>query len=88
MRGVAERYILDGASLRSEDARRLDGLAGELARRFSKRHKIYILEDAAYRELRFDGLDVPSIKSLDRDNAHVILTMTFSKPMAPGLQTG
>jgi 2-aminoadipate transaminase len=60
----------------------------ELARRFSKRHQIYILEDAAYRELRFDGLDVPSIKSLDRNNAHVVLTMTFSKPMAPGLKTG
>ena len=31
VRGVAERYTLDAASLRSEDARRLDGLAEELA---------------------------------------------------------
>src|SRR5207244_744818 len=31
---------------------------------------------------------VPSIKSLDRANEHVILTMTFSKPTAPGLKTG
>jgi DNA gyrase subunit B len=36
VRGVAERYTLDGASLRSEDARRLDGLAPELARRFAE----------------------------------------------------
>ena len=34
VRGIAERYTLDPASLRSEDARRLDGLGGELARRF------------------------------------------------------
>jgi 2-aminoadipate transaminase len=60
----------------------------KLVRRFSKKQRIFILEDAAYRELRFDGLDVPSIKSLDHDNAHVILAMTFSKPMAPGLKTG
>jgi DNA gyrase subunit B len=35
VRGVAERYTIDGASLRSEDARRLDGLAPELTRRFA-----------------------------------------------------
>ncbi len=60
----------------------------ELARRFSKQQRILILEDAAYRELRYDGDDLPSIKSLDTGNEHVILTMTFSKPMAPGLKTG
>lgn len=60
----------------------------ELARRFSKTQRLLILEDAAYRELRFAGDDVPSIKSLDRDNEHVILAMTFSKPLAPGLKTG
>ncbi len=60
----------------------------ELARTFSKRQRLFILEDAAYRELRYEGADVPSIKSLDRDNRHVILAMTFSKPMAPGLKTG
>lgn len=60
----------------------------ELARRFSRKHRLLILEDAAYRELKFAGDDVPSIKSLDKDNRHVILTMTFSKPWAPGLKTG
>jgi 2-aminoadipate transaminase len=60
----------------------------ELVRRFSKKQRIFVLEDAAYRELRFEGRDVPSLKSLDEDNAHVILGMTFSKPMAPGLKTG
>jgi 2-aminoadipate transaminase len=60
----------------------------ELAQRFSKANRILILEDAAYRELRYEGDDVPSIKSLDADHRHVILTMTFSKPLAPGLKTG
>jgi 2-aminoadipate transaminase len=60
----------------------------ELAERYSKHQRIFILEDAAYRELRYDGADVPSIKSLDRDNRHVLLAMTFSKPCAPGLKTG
>ena len=60
----------------------------ELARRYSRRHRVLILEDAAYRELRYDGPDLPSIKSFDEDNSHVILAMTFSKPCAPGLKTG
>jgi 2-aminoadipate transaminase len=60
----------------------------ELARRYSRRHRILILEDAAYRELRFEGLDLPSIKSFDLRNEHVITTSTFSKPCAPGLKTG
>lgn len=60
----------------------------ELARRFSKARRILILEDAAYRELRFAGVDIPSIKSFDRTNEYVVLALTFSKPLAPGLKTG
>lgn len=60
----------------------------ELARRYSRTHRLFILEDAAYRALRYDGPDLPSIKSFDTDNRHVILAMTFSKPCAPGLKTG
>jgi 2-aminoadipate transaminase len=62
----------------------------EIARRFSQRcrNRILILEDAAYRELRYDGPALASIKSLDRENRHTILTQTFSKPFAPGLKTG
>jgi 2-aminoadipate transaminase len=60
----------------------------ELARRYSRRHRLFILEDAAYRELRYEGTNLPSIKSFDRDNTHVILALTFSKPCAPGLKTG
>ena len=60
----------------------------ELARRFSKDHRIIILEDAAYRELRFTGGDIPSLKRHDVENEYVVYTSTFSKPCAPGLKTG
>jgi 2-aminoadipate transaminase len=60
----------------------------DLVRRFSKKQRILILEDAAYRELRFTGADIPTIKSFDATNEYVILAMTFSKPMSPGLKTG
>lgn len=60
----------------------------EIVRRFSKQHRIVILEDAAYRELRYDGEPLRSIKSYDPDNAHTIIACTFSKPFAPGIKTG
>ena len=60
----------------------------ELAKRFSKTHRILVLEDAAYRELRYDGGDVVSVKRYDPTNEYVIYTSTFSKPCAPGLKTG
>jgi len=60
----------------------------ELARRYSRKHRLIILEDAAYRELRYEGPDLPSIKSFDSANEHVILGMTLSKPLAPGLKSG
>jgi 2-aminoadipate transaminase len=60
----------------------------ELARRYSRGRRLFILEDAAYREVRYDGPDLPSVKSLDAGNQHVILAMTFSKACAPGLKTG
>ncbi|MGA3066051.1 MAG: PLP-dependent aminotransferase family protein [Tepidisphaeraceae bacterium] len=60
----------------------------EIAKRFSIKRRILILEDAAYRELRYDGEALPSIKSFDPRNEFTILTQTFSKPFAPGLKTG
>lgn len=60
----------------------------EIARRFSKRQRILILEDAAYRELLYAGPNLPSIKSMDAENRYTILAQTFSKPFAPGIKTG
>lgn len=60
----------------------------QLAKRFSKHHRIIILEDAAYRELRYSGDDLPSVKRFDERNEHVVYASTFSKPLSPGLKTG
>ncbi len=60
----------------------------EAVQRYSKKHRILLLEDAAYRELTYDGVAPPTIKSLDKDNSTVALAMTFSKPFSPGLKTG
>ncbi len=79
-------YFQNPSGLTLSEARRQRLV--ELARRFSRRQRVFILEDAAYRELRYQGADIRSIKSFDPDNSHVILTMTFSKPLAPGVKTG
>jgi 2-aminoadipate transaminase len=52
-------------------------------------HPIYLLEDAAYRELRFDqGADVPTALTLPGAAQQVIYTGTYSKPYAPGARVG
>jgi 2-aminoadipate transaminase len=62
----------------------------EIVRRYSAEagHRILILEDAAYRELRYDGPAHRSIKSYDADNLFTIISHTFSKPFAPGIKLG
>lgn len=47
-------------------------------------HPIYLVEDAAYRELRFEGQDVPSAADPER----VIYAGTYSKPFATGIRVG
>jgi 2-aminoadipate transaminase len=52
-------------------------------------HPLYLLEDAAYRELRFDhGADVPTALTLSGAAERVIYTGTYSKPYAPGARVG
>lgn len=60
----------------------------EIARRWSRQHRILILEDAAYRELRYDGEPLPSVWSCDPSHEHVVYTQTFSKSFAPGIRVG
>jgi 2-aminoadipate transaminase len=60
--------------------------AVDLARTYSKTHRILILEDAAYRELRYDGEDGASIWNSDTTREHVILAQTFSKSFSPGIR--
>jgi 2-aminoadipate transaminase len=60
----------------------------ELVKRWSKRRRILVLEDAAYRGLSFGTNEPPSLWSLDREQETVILARTFSKTLSPGLKLG
>jgi 2-aminoadipate transaminase len=60
----------------------------EVARRWSKQQRILVLEDAAYREIRFDGPDLPSLWSFDQAHDTVLLAQTFSKSFSPGFRVG
>jgi 2-aminoadipate transaminase len=55
--------------------------------RFAQRHRILILEDNPYGELRFRGEHLPSLAALD-DEGVVLHLGTFSKTLAPGLRIG
>jgi 2-aminoadipate transaminase len=73
-----------GISLSEERRRELV----EIAERWSKDQRIFVLEDAAYRELRYDGPDRRSVWSFDESKETVILAQTFSKSFSPGLRVG
>ncbi|HTX21036.1 MAG TPA: PLP-dependent aminotransferase family protein [Candidatus Aquilonibacter sp.] len=62
----------------------------KLLKKFSRAagHPIYLLEDAAYRELRFAGDDTPSALVVPGAGANVIYTGTYSKPYGPGVRVG
>jgi 2-aminoadipate transaminase len=51
-------------------------------------HPIYLVEDAAYRELRFLGEDVPSALAVPGGSRRVIYAGTYSKPFATGVRVG
>ena len=51
-------------------------------------HPLYLLEDAAYRELRFGGEDVKSALVLKGSSERVIYAGTYSKPFATGTRVG
>ncbi len=53
----------------------------------AKKYDFIILEDNPYGDLRFDGEEIPSIKSLDTEG-RVIYSGTFSKILSPGFRTG
>lgn len=55
----------------------------ELAREY----QVLIFEDTPYRELRYDGVEPPSLYSLD-NSGNIISLHTFSKIFVPGLRVG
>src|SRR5207253_10980779 len=55
---------------------------------WSRAQRVFVIEDAAYREMRYDGPALPSVWSFDVDRNTVILAQTFSKSFSPGLRGG
>ncbi len=53
----------------------------------ANKHDVIVLEDTAYRDLRFNGDAPPTIKSLDTQG-RVLMLGSFSKILAPGLRLG
>lgn len=51
-------------------------------------HPIYLLEDAAYRELTFQGGDVQSALGTGKQADRVLYAGTYSKPFATGARVG
>lgn len=67
-----------GESLTLEERKMLVSLA--------QKHDFLIVEDSPYRELRYEGDDIPTMYSLDPDR--VIHLGSFSKIFAPGFRLG
>jgi 2-aminoadipate transaminase len=81
-------YFQNPSGVTTSFAKKVEAL--KLLRRYEKfaGHPIFLLEDAAYRELRFAGSDIPSALAADRARDRVIYAGTFSKPYATGIRVG
>ncbi len=55
--------------------------------KLAQKYDVMILEDNPYGDIRFDGEDIVSIKSMDTDG-RVIYSGTFSKVLSPGIRVG
>ena len=81
-------YFQNPTGVTTSYAKKAAALA--LLRKYEKAagHPIYLLEDAAYRELRFKGDDVKSALTARGGSDHVIYAGTYSKPFASGMRVG
>lgn len=53
----------------------------------ANRHDLVVIEDTPYRQIRFSGATVPTLKSLDTEG-RVIHLGSFSKVLVPGMRLG
>jgi 2-aminoadipate transaminase len=60
----------------------------EMAKHWSQCHRIHVISDEAYRELRYGGDDIPSPRVCDDSGDTVIVAGTFSKSFSPGIRVG
>jgi len=59
-----------------------------IAKRFSTATPIFVIDDVAYRDLRFSGDALPSLRAFDDDGSTVVVADTFSKSFSPGVRVG
>jgi len=59
-----------------------------IIQRWSEKQRIHLLVDEAYRQLRLDGDDVPSLWTRPGAAETVIMAGTFSKSFSPGIRVG
>jgi 2-aminoadipate transaminase len=60
----------------------------EIAKRWSRKSRMHVISDEAYRELRYWGADIPSLRVCDEEADTVIVAGTFSKSFSPGIRVG
>jgi 2-aminoadipate transaminase len=53
----------------------------------ARQHDFVVFEDDPYREIRFEGEDLPTMLSLDSED-RVVYASSFSKTIAPGVRVG
>jgi 2-aminoadipate transaminase len=66
-------------------------LAGDRRKRMvelAEEHDVIIIEDSPYYEIRFEGENIPAIKSFDTSGDRVIYLGSFSKTLCPGIRLG
>ena len=69
-----------GITLAADRRKRMVELAEE--------HDVIIIEDSPYYEIRFEGENIPAIKSFDTTGERVIYLGSFSKTLCPGIRLG
>jgi DNA-binding transcriptional MocR family regulator len=65
----------------------MDGASRRRLIELAARYRVPIVEDDIYRELRYDGAEVPPLKALD-EHGLVVYISSFSKVGFPGLRVG
>jgi len=60
----------------------------DIAKRWSRRQRIHVISDEAYRPLRYWGDDIPSTRICDDNGDTVVVAGTFSKSFSPGIRVG
>ena len=60
----------------------------EIVRRWTERHKMFIIADNAYRELRYCDQAEPGLSTFDPAHELLIEAGTFSKSFSPGIRVG